>query len=170
MQACQINLYLDIPLGSGHDHPLVLFHSVLFAQVLNSSIFWSFFKKIALRWCQARAETTLGGCDWLGPSEELQFWELSTGKQYEIRVEMSGPSPSSFPWLWLRLFLCVRDDQQGKLRPQETPPAHLSFPTISASSLPFPGLFLCTWVISLQNTALSIPSLVYALFEGCHKG
>lgn len=43
MQACQINLYAYIPLGSGHDHSLVLSHSILFAQVLNSSIFWSFF-------------------------------------------------------------------------------------------------------------------------------
>ena len=43
MQACQINLYADIPLGSGHDNSLVLSHSILFAQVLNSSIFWSFF-------------------------------------------------------------------------------------------------------------------------------
>ena len=107
------------------DMTILLCFPILFflLRFLTAASFGLFFFFIALRWYQARAETTLGGCDWLGPSEGSCSSESSPqGSSMRSGFRLGGPSASSFPWFWLRLSFCVRDDQQGKLRPQETPP------------------------------------------------
>lgn len=99
MQACQISLYADIPLGSGHDPSLVLFHFTL-AQVLNSSIFWSFFFFFLLLSEIVTKRRDHTGRVWLtgSPQRKLQFWGSSPqGSSMRSGFRLGELAPLAFP-------------------------------------------------------------------------
>lgn len=99
MQACQINLYLDIPLGQ--DMTILLCFSILFflLRFLTAASFGLFFKLLSDDAKRTQRPHWAGVTDWV-PQRSCSSESSPQGSSMRSGLRWGGPSPSSFPWFW----------------------------------------------------------------------